>query len=198
MNENVTTKVKIGEVRFSYVHIFTPEAVAEGSDKKYSVSLIIPKSNKKLVAEIKTAIDAAIEAGVAQKFGGKRPLNLRSPLRDGDLEKADDDAYAGAYFINATSKTKPGVVKRVKINGQNKLVEVVDEQDIYSGCYGIVSINFFPYNNAGNKGIGAGLNNVLKTNDGDYLGGRSSAQTDFGGVNLDAFDNDENDDDLPV
>ena len=170
MNENVTTKVKIGEVRFSYVHIFTPEAVAEGSDKKYSVSLIIPKSNKKLVAEIKAAIEAAIEAGVVQRFGGKRPLNLRSPLHDGDLEKADDDAYAGAYFINATSKTKPGIVKRVKLNGENKLVEVTNEDDVYSGCFGFASVNFFAYNNAGNKGIGAGLNNILKTRDGDYLG----------------------------
>ena len=196
MNENVTTKVKIGEVRFSYVHIFTPEAVAEGSDKKYSVSLIIPKSNKKLVAEIKAAIDAAIEAGVAQRFGGKRPLNLRSPLRDGDMEKADDDAYAGAYFINATSKTKPGVVKRVKLNGENKLVEVTNEDDVYSGCFGFASVNFFAYNNAGNKGIGAGLNNILKTRDGDYLGGRSSAESDFGNgaVDLDAY---EDFDDLP-
>lgn len=200
MNENtsLTTKVNVGECRLSYCHLFTPEAVAAGAEKKYSVSVIIPKSNTKLVAEVKRAINAALQMGMASAFGGKMPQNWRNPLRDGDLEKGDDEAYAGSYFINATSKTKPGVVKRVKINGQNKLVEVVDEQDIYSGCYGIVSINFFPYNNAGNKGIGAGLNNVLKTNDGDYLGGRSSAQTDFGGVNLDAFDNDENDDDLPV
>ena len=196
MNENtsLTTKVNVGECRLSYCRLFTPEAVAAGAEKKYSVSVIIPKSNTKLVAEVKRAINAALQMGMASTFGGKMPQNWRNPLRDGDLEKGDDEAYAGSYFINATSKTKPGVVKRVKINGQNRLVEVVDEQDIYSGCYGFVSINFFPYNNAGNKGIGAGLNNVLKTNDGDYLGGRSSAQTDFGGVNLDAFDND----DLPV
>jgi hypothetical protein len=199
MNENtsLTTKVNVGECRLSYCHLFTPAASAAGSEKKYSVSVIIPKTNTKLVNEIKRAINSALQMGMASTFGGKMPQNWRNPLRDGDLEKGDDEAYIGAYFINATSKTKPGIVKRVKINGQNRLVEVTDEQDIYSGCYGIVSINFFPYNNAGNKGIGAGLNNVLKTNEGDYLGGRSSAQTDFGGVNLDAFDNDENDDDLP-
>lgn len=195
MNENVTTKVKIGEVRFSYVHIFTPEAVADGSDKKYSVSLIIPKSNKKLIAEIKAAIEAAVQAGLA-KFGGKRPVNLRSPLRDGDLERSDDEAYAGAYFINVSSKTKPGIVKRMKVNGENRLVEVTNEEDIYSGCYGFASVNFFAYSNAGNKGIGAGLNNILKTRDGEYLGGRTSAESDFGNgaVDLDAYEDFE---DLP-
>lgn len=194
MNENtsLTTKVNVGEVRLSYCHLFTPEAVAAGAEKKYSVSVIIPKTNTKLIAKVKQAINAALQMGVASAtFNGKMPAAWRNPLRDGDVDKADDEAYAGAYFINATSKTKPGVVKRVKINGENKLVEVTNEEDIYSGCYGIVSINFFPYNNAGNKGIGAGLNNVLKTNEGDYLGGRSSAQTDFGGVNLDAYDNDD-------
>lgn len=194
MNENtsLTTKVNVGEVRLSYCHLFTPEAVAAGAEKKYSVSVIIPKSNTKLVAKIKQAINAALQMGVASAtFKGKMPTNWRNPLRDGDIDKADDEAYADSWFINATSKTKPGVVKRVKINGENKLVEVTNEEDIYSGCYGIVSINFFPYNNAGNTGIGAGLNNVLKTNEGDYLGGRSSAQTDFGGVNLDAYDNDD-------
>ena len=194
MNENtsLTTKVNVGEVRLSYCHLFTPEAVAAGAEKKYSVSVIIPKTNTKLIAKVKQAINAALQMGVASAtFNGKMPATWRNPLRDGDIDKADDEAYAGAYFINATSKTKPGVVKRVKINGENKLVEVTNEEDIYSGCYGIVSINFFPYNNAGNKGIGAGLNNVLKTNEGDYLGGRSSAQTDFGGVNLDAYDNDD-------
>lgn len=196
MNENVTTKVKIGEVRFSYVHIFTPEAAAEGGDKKYSVSLIIPKSNKKLIADIKAAIEAATQAGIASRFDGKRPVNLRSPLRDGDLERADDEAYKGAYFINVSSKTKPGIVKRMKVNGENKLVEVTNEDDIYSGCYGFASVNFFAYNNKGNRGIGAGLNNILKTRDGEYLGGRSSAESDFGNgaVDLDAYEDVE---DLP-
>ena len=190
MNENTTTKCLIGEVRLSYVHLFTPEAVADGGDKKYSVSLIIPKSNTKLLAQIKTAIEAATQAGIASKFGGKRPLNLKNPLRDGDLERADDEAYANCYFINASSKTKPGVVKRVKIGAENKLVEVTNEEDIYSGCYGFASVNFFAFNNAGNRGIAAGLNNVLKTRDGEFLGGRSSAESDFGNgnVNLDMYE----------
>ena len=187
MNENVTTKCRIGEVRLSYVHIFQPEATAEGGEKKYSVSLIIPKTNKALLNEIKVAIEVAKQAGVA-KFGGKVPANLKTPLRDGDQERPDDDAYAGCYFINASSRTKPGVVKRMKVNGQTVMVEVINEEDVYSGCYGFASVNFFAFNTSGNKGIAAGLNNVLKTRDGEYLGGRASAQTDFGDINLEEYD----------
>lgn len=183
MAENTNTKVRIGEVRLSYCHLFQPEAVADGGEKKYSVSIIIPKSNTKLVAEVKAAIEAAAAAGIS-KFGGRRPANLKTPLRDGDLERADDDAYADAWFINASSKGKPGVVKVMNVQGEKKLVEVTNEEEVYSGCYGYVSVNFFAFNNVGNKGVAAGLNNVLKTKDGTFLGGRTSAQTDFGDMDL--------------
>ena len=193
MAENTNTKVRIGEVRLSYCHLFQPEAVADGGEKKYSVSIIIPKSNTKLVAEIKAAIEAAAAAGLA-KFGGRRPANLKTPLRDGDLERADDDAYADAWFINASSKGKPGVVKVMNVQGEKKLVEVTNEEEVYSGCYGYVSVNFFAFNNAGNKGVAAGLNNVLKTKDGTFLGGRTSAKTDFGDMDLSGIgDSDEDD-----
>ena len=179
MNENLATRVKIGEVRLSYCHLFQPEAVADGGDKKYSVSLLIPKSNTKLVEEIKAAIKAAFQAGVASKFGGKAPVSWKNPLRDGNLERPGDDTYAGCYFINATAKSKPGIVKIVKIGAEKKLVDVTDEDEVYSGCYGVAVVNFYAFSNAGNKGIAAGLNNVLKTRDGGYLGGRASAQSDF-------------------
>lgn len=195
MNENVTTKCLIGEVRLSYVHIFQPEAAADGATKKYSVSLLIPKTDKALLGKIKAAIEAAKQAGLAHEFGGKIPANLKNPLRDGDLERPDDKSYAGCWFINASSKTKPGVVKRMKINGENKLVEVTNEEDVYSGCYGFASVNFFAFNNAGNRGIAAGLNNILKTRDGEYLGGRASAETDFSKVDLDTYE--EFGDDFP-
>ena len=194
MAENTNTKVRIGEVRLSYCHLFQPEAVADGGEKKYSVSIIIPKSNTKLVAEIKAAIEAAAAAGIS-KFGGRRPANLKTPLRDGDLERADDDAYADAWFINASSKGKPGVVKVMNVQGEKKLVEVTNEEEVYSGCYGYVSVNFFAFNNAGNKGVAAGLNNVLKTKDGTFLGGRTSAQTDFGDMDLSGI-GDSGDDDV--
>lgn len=196
MSENVTTKCTIGEVRLSYLHVFTPEAIADGADKKYSVSIIIPKSDKDLIARIKEAIRAAEQTGVSTKWGGKKPSGLKYPVRDGDEERPGDEAYADSYFINASSKTKPGVVKVMTVNGEKKLVEITNEDDIYSGCYGYVSVNFYPYAQAGNKGIACGLNNVLKTRDGEYLGGRSSAANDFGEILGGLGDSGEKDNDF--
>lgn len=173
-NEVQLTKVITGKARFSYLHVFEPAAVAEGQDKKYSVSLIIPKSDKKTIAAINKAIDAAKEAGKA-KLGGKIPANLKTPLRDGDLERPDDDAYAGAYFINANCTTKPGLVKKTSMG----LVQISDQEELYSGCYGVASITFYAFNTSGNKGIACGLNNLLKLEDGESLGGRSTAESDF-------------------
>ena len=109
MNENQATKVVTGKVRFSYLHVWEPAAVEEGSQKKYSVSLIIPKSDTDTVARIKNAIQSALEAGKA-KFGGKIPASLKLPLRDGDIERADDDAYLNSWFLNANSSKQPGIV----------------------------------------------------------------------------------------
>jgi len=194
MNEttNITTKVLIGEVRLSYVHLFKPEQIGESGDAKYSVSLIIPKDNTELVEQIKAAITAAYNAGVG-KFGGKLPAKgtWKNPLRDGDVERADDESYSGSYFINASSRTKPGIVKK---GVKTKFAEITDEEELYSGCYGYVSVNFYAFNNSGNKGVAAGLNNVLKTRDGDYLGGRVSADTDFDGLDVGAITGDIPDD----
>lgn len=178
MNDINSTKVRIGKVRFSYLHVFEPRAIEGSNDSKYSATLIIPKSNTELVEQIKAAITNAFTAGVG-KFGGKLPAKgtWRNPLRDGDLERPEDEAFAGSYFINASSKTKPGVVKW----GPNgTLVNIDDEEELYSGCYGYASVNFFAFNSNGSKGIACGLNNVLKTDNGDYLGGRTSAASDFG------------------
>lgn len=181
--ETSNTKVIIGEVRLSYVHLLKPDAI-EGSEPKYSVSLIIPKSNKALLAKIKEGIDAATVLGIASKFGGKKPLSMKTPLRDGDLERPDDKSYADSFFINASSKTPPEVVKSQIVMGKRQLVQIKDEQEIYSGCFGYVSVNFFAFDSKGNRGIAAGLNNVLKTRDGEFLGGRCSADSDFAGITL--------------
>ena len=197
MNESTTTKMNIGEVRFSYCHLFTPEAVSDGADKTYSVSVIIPKTNTQLIAGIKQCINAAYQQGLASRWKGRKPAAWKNPLRDGDTERPDDESYANSYFINVTSRTKPGIVKRMTVGGVTKLVEVINEEDVYSGCYGYVSVNFFPFANAGNNGVACGLNNVLKTKDGEFLGGRSSALTDFGDLLDDLPGDQENEDDLP-
>lgn len=176
-NPMTDTKVLIGEVRFSYAHVFTPDSI-DGAEPKYSVSIIIPKSNEALVTKIKAAIATAANTAKSSLWGGKT-AGWKNPLRDGDEERPDDPAYEGAYFINASSKRQPGIVKPGVVNGKNAAVAITDENEFYSGCYGYASVNFYGYAKNGNKGVAAGLNNVLKTKDGEFLGGRASADTDF-------------------
>ncbi|MGK9252392.1 DUF2815 family protein [Paenibacillus humicus] len=168
---NSDTKVITGKVRLSYTHLFNPTAIEAGQEPKYSTAILIPKSDKETLKKIQAAINAAIEAGKS-KFGGKIPANLKKPLRDGDEERPDDEAYQGHYFLNASAKQKPGIIDKYKN-------EITDSTEVYSGCYARVSLNFYAFNTAGNKGVAAGLNNVQKIAEGDYLGGRSRAEDDF-------------------
>jgi hypothetical protein len=166
-----TTKVVTGVVRLSYAHLFEPTSINEGEDKKYSVSILIPKKDKVTIAKIEDAIAAATQQGKA-KWGGKIPAKLKLPLRDGDVDRPDDDAYVGHYFINASTKSKPGVVDK-------DLNPVLDQEEVYSGCYARVSVNFYPFEASGNRGVAVGLNNVQKLKDGEPLAGKSSALDDF-------------------
>jgi hypothetical protein len=154
----MSTKVITGKVRFSYVHAFVPTAINEGETAKYSVSIIIPKSDKATIAKINAAIEAAKELGKTSKFAGKIPANLKTPLRDGDIDRPDDPAYENAYFLNASTLQKPQIVD---VN----LDEIISKDEFYSGCYGRASINFYPFAVSGNKGIAAGLNNLKKLED---------------------------------
>jgi Protein of unknown function (DUF2815). len=185
-NGNQATKVITGKVRLSYVHVFEPRPDDDGNEK-YSCSVLIPKSDKETLRKIKAAVDAAIEQGKTSKWGGKVPANLKKPLRDGDEERPDDEAYAGHYFLNATSKTKPGIAKPIGKgpDGRVKFQEITDSTEVYSGCYAKVSLNFYPFDAKGNKGVAAGLNNIVKVQDGEFLGGRASVQEDFADEDFD-------------
>lgn len=190
--DNTTTKVITGKARLSYTHIFTPQKDDQGEDK-YSTAILIPKSDKDTLRKIKSAVDAAKEQGKS-KWGGKIPTNIKLPLRDGDEERPDDEAYAGHYFLNATSKNKPGIAKPIGkgADGKMKFQEITDSTEVYSGCYAKASINFYPFDVKGNRGIAAGLNNVVKIQDGEFLGGRANLQDDFAD---EEFDDDEYGDD---
>lgn len=168
-----STKVITGKVRFSYAHVFEPNAINEGDDKKYSVSILIPKTDKVTLGKIEKAVEAAKQEGKG-KWNGKIPPVLKLPLRDGDAERPDDEAYEGCMFLNANSVNKPGIV------GPDR-EEIMSNEEFYSGCFGRASINFYAYNQSGNKGIACGLNNLQKLEDGDRLsGGGSTAAEDFG------------------
>ena len=171
------TKVITGpKTRWSYANVWEPKAARDGGKPKYSVSLIIPKSDKKTIAKIKAAIQAAYDEGEMKlKGNGKSTPALTAikiPLRDGDLERPDDEAYKGSYFVNANSTTAPGVVDA-------ECNPILTRSEVYSGVYGRASINFYAYNTNGSKGIACGLNNLQKMADGDPLGGKASAESDF-------------------
>lgn len=176
---NNATKVVTGKVRLSYAHVWEPVSIND-SKPKYSVSLVIPKSDKETIKKINAAVDAAIEEGIA-KFGGKKPNKaaLKLPLRDGDTER-DDEVYKNCFFVNANSTTAPQIVDRA-VN------PILDREEVYSGCYARVSINFYAYNTNGNKGIACGLGNIQKVADGEPLGGRSNAKDDFGSLDDEDF-----------
>lgn len=178
-NQNNTTKVVTGKVRLSYANVWEPASV-NGGTPKYSVSLIIPKSDTRTIGLINAAIDNAIKQGAA-KFGGKVPNKaaLKLPLRDGDTER-DDEAYKGAYFVNANSTTAPQIV-------DTAVQPILDRSEVYSGCYARVSINFYAFNSNGNRGIACGLGNIQKIADGEALGGKTTAAEDFATDSEDDF-----------
>ena len=163
------------KTRWSYANVWEAKSV-NGSAPKFSVSLIVPKSDTATVAKVKAAIEAAYKEGESKLKGNGRTVPalsvIKNPLRDGDIERPDDPAYANAYFINANSATAPGIVDAA-------CNPIMNRSEVYSGVYGRASISFYAFNANGNKGIACGLNNLQKISDGEPLGGKASADSDF-------------------
>ncbi|EEG49635.1 DUF2815 family protein [Blautia hydrogenotrophica] len=178
MSNKVNNPMKLitgPNTRWSYANVWEPKAI-NGGTPKYSVSLIIPKSDTVTINRIKAAIEAAYKEGEAKLKGNGRSVPalsvLKTPLRDGDVERPDDEAYANAYFVNANSTTAPGIVDADR-------QPILERSEVYSGVYGRASINFYAFNSNGNKGIACGLNNLQKIRDGEPLGGKSRPEDDF-------------------
>ena len=178
MSNSKNTNKVIVPCRFSFLHCWEPDSV-NGSEPKYSVSAIIPKSDTATVNAIKAAIEVAKKES-ASKWGGKIPPNLKLPLRDGDIDRPEDEAYAGCYFLNANSRQAPQVV-------DSRVEPILDQSEVYSGCYGKLSVTFYAYNTNGNRGIAAGLGNIQKLRDGESLGGRAKASEEFDSVQDEDF-----------
>lgn len=174
-NSNPTKVITGKDTRWSYCNVWDAKSI-NGGTPKFSVSLIIPKSDEATVRKIKAAIDAAYHDGESKLRGNGKvvpPLvAIKNPLRDGDTERPDDPAYANSYFVNANSATAPGVVDA-------DCNPILTRSEVYSGVYGRASISFYAFNSNGNRGIACGLNNLQKIRDGESLGGRASAESDF-------------------
>jgi hypothetical protein len=174
-NSNPMKVITGPDTRWSYANVWEAKSINGGSPK-FSVSLIIPKSDARTVAKIKAAVEAAYREGEAKLKGNGKTVppisSIKTPLRDGDAERPDDPAYANSYFINANSATAPGIVDTDR-------QPILDRSEVYSGVYGRASINFYAFNSNGNRGIACGLNNLQKVRDGEPLGGKSRAEDDF-------------------
>lgn len=180
MNKNVKTAnpmkvITDPDTRWSYANVWEPKSI-NGGAQKYSVSLIIPKSDTKTVAKIEAAIKAAYKEGEGKLKGNGKSVPalsiLKTPMRDGDLERPDDPAYANTYFVNANATSAPGIVDADRN-------PILTRSDVYSGVFGRASISFYAFNSSGNKGIACGLNNLQKLHDGESLGGKISAESDL-------------------
>lgn len=182
MYQNDPLKCLTGEVRLSYVHLTQPYANSKtpGAEPKYSVTILIPKTDVATKTDLDRAFEAAAQDAVAKKWGGFRPPQLKSVIHDGDGVRQDGTPFGeeckGHWVLTASSKQPPQVVGMDNINCQ------LAPQDIYSGMYARVTLRFFGYANSGNKGVGCGLGNVLKTRDGEPLSGGASAAADFAGI----------------
>lgn len=177
------TKVVFGPCRLSYTHVFSKYAPdGDAANGKYMTNVLIPKEEKETIKAIEQAIETAKKTAVVSKWSGKEPKKLDMPLRDGD-DKDDDEVYSGHFYVNAKCNTRPGICDKNK-------APIMDEDEIYSGVWAIVSVSFFGYDVSGNRGVACGLNNIMKFKDGERLGGRASAESDFAGIDM------EDDDDL--
>lgn len=175
---NEATNVTTGQVRLSFVHLFQPHANQPGQEPKYSTTILIPKSDMATMQRINAAIEAAAQKGVAGIWNGARPPQLKTPIWDGDGVRQNGEPFGpeckGHWVLTASSKQQQSIVD-INLN------PIINQTEVYSGMYARVNINFFPFSNSGNRGIGAGLGPVQKLADGEPLGGRVSAEQAFGG-----------------
>jgi len=175
------SRIVFGPCRLSYVHVFEKYVPEGEKDGKYSVTILIPKSEKETVKAINDAIENAKQKAVSGKWDGKMPKKLDIAMKDGD--EKEDENFEGHWYINAKSNSCPGLIDKDKS-------PITDEEDIYSGVWCYCSINFFGYKVSGNAGVAAGLNNLMKYKDDEHFGGKASAESDFSDIDS------EDDDDL--
>lgn len=170
------TQITTGRARLSYVAAFEPKLMPDGQTEKFSVTLLIPKSDQKTLAKIKAAQDAAVEEFKRKNPAKKLPQNLSTTLHDGDGIKDNGDEYGaecrGCMVMTVTSKRKPVIVYADK-------TPMTEETELYSGCYGKAVINFYVYDTAGKIGTTAGLNGIMKLEDGEPLAGGTVTDADW-------------------
>lgn len=185
MNQDETKKTNCttGKARISYVNVWEPRKDSNG-DEKYSVLILVPKTDVNTLNRINTCIENAYEAGADVLKGNAKSVPSLSavhlPLRDGDEERPDDPTYQGMFFFNASSKYKPDVWSSERDEYTGRLIPIDEgSEELYSGCYCRCSVNFYAYNTKGGKGIAVSIRALQKVEDGEPLAKKRDTQEDF-------------------
>jgi len=180
MNNSQSKTITIGPVRVYHHNLFTPYRQGGGTDEqKYTLTMLIPKSDTALKASIDAAIEGTAQEALHTKWNGTAPVTLLTPLHDGDGVRANGEPFgrecSGCFVMTANSKDRPELV-------DNNVQPIIDPNEIYRGMWAYVSVSFFAYMRSGKKGIGCGLGPVMKYKDDERLGGRITAQAAFSGI----------------
>jgi hypothetical protein len=170
------TQMTTGEVRLSYAHLYDPYS-NNGGEPKYSVTVLMPKTDVQAKARLDAAVEAAKQKGIAEKWNGVLPPVVASAIHDGDGVRPNGEPFGaeckGHWVFTASSKNPVSLVDA-------SMNPIVQKGELYSGCYARVCVSLFPYNSNGKRGIGIGLEAVQKLRDGDPLGGGVSVADAFG------------------
>lgn len=173
-------KITTPKFRVSFANVFKPRSPFEGQEPVYSLDALFSKKEHKDMVWLKSAIKQAADS----KWGaGKWPKNFKSPIKDGDEKELD--GYPGSFFLTLKSKTKPGIVDQ-------KLQEIIEPSEFYSGCYARATVVVKAYSTAGNNGVAVYLGNIQKDSDGDAFSGKKNAKDDFDALESLADEGDSN------
>lgn len=179
MYQNDPCKVLTGEVRLSYANLTTPKAPSGGGDPVYSCTLLIPKTDTATYNDLVSAIEAAKQLGLAQKWQARPPAALRMPLYDGDQAMPSGKPWGEECRGHWVLRTKANISHPPMVVHQSNIHATLAPSDVYSGMFARVTVRMYAYASSGNDGIGAGLGNVMKTRDGEPLAGGANAEQDF-------------------
>ena len=168
------TDLMTPEFRVSFPEVFEPKAFGN-SAAKYSVCMLFPRTDE--VKDFFTKCKRIEAQVIAEKWGENVPDGLKTlPINDGN-KKSKLQGYKDHYFITPKSGTKPGLV-----DGQ--IQPIIDREQFYGGCYAKATLNIYAYEyreggTVISRGVTFGLNNIMKTKDGDAFSGRTRPEDDF-------------------
>jgi hypothetical protein len=164
--------LKLTNVRIAFARLFEPKLNQSKTAEEYSVCIILDPENPTT-----QALQEAVDDVATEKWGEKAVSllekgRLRDPIHDGDDMESGGEAFAGKLYCNAKSRRAPQIVDR-------KVQPIIDQDEIYSGCYCNITVSLYAYDKPENKGIGIGLNNIQLIKRGERLSGAPDAEEEF-------------------